>query len=119
MCIRDRLNSVLSCNQGFVLNGGEVSLWNDYLCPGCPNGNYVPFDPNRNLNGNDLVISYYGTDSTQHLVFDPPEDATDEDITGLRVMSEALADQMMLVDEDGILRTVEGFLADLESEDGK
>ena len=29
------------------------------------------------------------------------------------------ADQMMLVDEDGILRTVEGFLADLESEDGK
>ena len=108
------LTQVLNCNQGFVINSGETTLWNDFL-----SGNYVPYDPNRVLSGQELVTTYLGTNATQHLVFDPPEEATEEDILGLRVMSEALADQMLVADEDGILITVENFVADLESDDKK
>ena len=66
-----------------------------------------------------LIAAHQSALATRHMVFDPPEEATDEDLLAIRVMSEALAGQMMLVDEDGILITVENFVADLESDEKK
>lgn len=109
------LGLVLNCNQGFTLNGGETSTWNGFLYYNVP----VEFVPNYTMDAATLIAAHQSALATRHMVFDPPEEATDEDLLAIRVMSEALAGQMMLVDEDGILITVENFVADLESDEKK
>jgi hypothetical protein len=95
------LSIVPQCNHGAVLISDEVSLWNDLLCPGCPGTNYVPYDRQVGLPVSDLVTAWWVSLGHQgQMVFDPPGSATGEDLQGVAVLAEALADQILIVDEN-------------------
>jgi len=89
---------------GAVLTDDRVSLWNDNLCIGCPGSNYLPYDPYRVLAPNDLTLAWWSSlGSRGQIVFDPPAEATEEDLEGLAVLASALAEQILVEDPEGYL----------------
>ena len=98
----DSLGNVPYCNHGAVLTGDQVSLWNSIW--GAP-GSWTPYEANVNLTPNDLVAAYNNNymGMQGQLVFDPPGDASQEDIAGLAVLAHELADQTLVEGDDGYL----------------
>jgi hypothetical protein len=95
------LTNVPNCVNALVLTDNLVSLWNDLLCS-C--SNYVPYVADVHLSSMDLTTAWVGSLGWRgQMVFDPPDEVSDEDLAGLAILADALADQMMVADADGYL----------------
>ena len=98
------LNQALNCNHAGILIGDQVSLWNNFFYTCNPCGNSIDFDPNTSLSPASLRDAWIQSwNSPGRIVFDPPDEATEEDLQGLLVLAEALADQILIPDDEGIL----------------
>ncbi len=113
------LTTVVNCNHAALLTDNLVSLWNDRLCIGCPGTNYVPYDPDVSLSTFDLVTAWWASLGNRgQIVFDPPEEATEEDLLGLAVLAEALADQLLVEGLNGELVLVRDVVVEPEPIEG-
>ena len=93
------LSTIPACNHGAVLTSNEVSLWQSSF-PGTPPW----YTPNTSLLTYELVNAYLGL-----VIYDPPADATSEDVEGLREIAASLADQVLIPDEEGVLVPLRGY----------
>lgn len=107
------LGVVPTCNHGAVLSADEVSLFNSIW--GAPS-NWVPYEANVNLPPGDVVTAWNNSYMGQQgqLVFDPPAGATGEDLAGIAVLAEALADQLLVEGDDGYLVMLRDYVSDHE-----
>ncbi|MEX1366109.1 MAG: hypothetical protein AB1Z98_23490 [Nannocystaceae bacterium] len=109
------LSVVPTCSHGAILTGDRVSLWNDFGCSSCPGANYVPYDADVAMVPGELVTAWWLSLGNQgQLVFDPPAEATEEDLEGLAVLAEALAEQVLVESDDGTLVLMRDYVAELE-----
>ena len=107
------LGVVPYCDHATILTGDEVSLWNSIW--GAPSS-WTPYQANVQLAASDLIAAYnnnYMGEQGQ-LVFDPPSEANEEDLAGLAVLAEALADQTLVADADGTLVMLRDYLGQPE-----
>lgn len=97
------LSSPLTCSSALVLNSADLTVWNDHYPP--PPGNtIVPYENHKSFSGTAVHNAWINAPLVGDMVFDPPEDGNhEEDLAGLRVLAEALADQVMVVDGEGTL----------------
>lgn len=104
------LSMVPTCNHGAILDSGVVTQWMQ------PLGSPV-YLPNLTRTGGFLGTAYDTTWSgvNGELIFDPPAEATTEDLMGLFVLAEALAPQVLVADGSGLLVP----LSELEGFDGE
>ena len=106
------LSNAPNCSSALILSDDLVSLWNDSLCF-C--SGWVPYVADVSLSPNELTTAWIGSLGWRgQMVFDPPADASEEDLAGLEILAEALADQIMIPDADGYLVRVR----DLEPSEG-
>jgi len=68
---------------------------------------------------NDLTLAWWSSlGSRGQIVFDPPADATEEDLEGLAVLASALAEQILVEDPEGYLMLMVDVVAEGELPEG-
>ena len=104
------LTTPLACPPSLFHEAG-VAMWNDYAFGGVP----LSYNSYRTLSANDFNNAWSNTTTgPRSIVFDPPQDATEEDVQGLMVLAEALAAEMVVADANGLMIRFSDLVAEGE-----
>lgn len=103
------LSTVVTCQHGATLTNDQVSMWYD-------SGSIPGYQPNVSFHPG--LLQYAWDLGTGRIVFDPPSDVTEEDLEGLHVLAEALAEQLLIPNEDDILVFASDVALELPPEEG-
>ncbi|MGH1342075.1 MAG: hypothetical protein ACRBN8_11015 [Nannocystales bacterium] len=90
------------CANAMVLHHDEVTTWQESQWG---TGAYTPFLPNYFLDPVVLAsaMTTVGPVLQGNVVFDPPDEVTEEELEGVLVLAEALSEQLLIEGEDGRL----------------